>query len=152
MTQAYMISGNEGNAQKGFVLIAAILAMMILTAVGIFALTTSSQDIKVSVRSVSEANALSAAEAGVHILCATFDPTALQNIPKTAVNGSVNASYSIVGLIKTQTISPAGSNITVGNEYAYDVYNAQVTGNDERLNGRVTLRVGITDAVPRSPN
>jgi hypothetical protein len=104
---------------------------------------------------VSEANALSAAEAGVHILCANFNPAgvgALPDIPKTAVNGSVNASYSIVDLTKTQTISPAGSNITVGNEYAYDVYNAQVTGNDERLNGRVTLRVGITRAVLTSPN
>ena len=71
MCRAYKRSAQEKNSEDGFVLVAALIAVMILTALGIWALTTSSQDIKATARSVSEGNALSAAEAGVHIYVQT---------------------------------------------------------------------------------
>src|SRR4030042_132259 len=77
MCMAYKKSGNQRNSQGGFVLVAAIIAVMILMAVGVYALTSSSQDIRAATRSVSEANALAAVEAGTHTLYATFDPTNL---------------------------------------------------------------------------
>lgn len=148
-------SGNEKNSQNGFVLVSALIAVMILMAVGIFALTTSSQDIKATVRSVSEGNALSAAEAGVHTLCATFTPTgvilALPDRPTTTIQGSPTASFNVVGQVRTDIIdiSP-GMGWTEGQKFHYDVYNARVTGFENFLNGRVTLQVGIVDITPRA--
>ena len=84
MCVAYKRSGKERNSQAGFVLVVTILAVMILMAVGVYALTTSSQDIRAAARSVSEANALAAAEAGARTFCSSFNPNNLADIPKTA--------------------------------------------------------------------
>jgi len=61
-------------ARKGFALIAALLANLILLAVGILAVNLSSGDIRVSMRTVGDKKALNAAETGVHELSRLFDP------------------------------------------------------------------------------
>ncbi len=80
-------------------LVAALIAVMILMALGIFALTTSSQDVKATARSVSEGNALSAAEAGVQTLCANFSSNPYNHYTtKTVIQdstGSTNASFIV---------------------------------------------------------
>ena len=55
-------------SEDGFVLIAAIMAVMIMLAVGFFILTTSTQDIRISSRLIGERKALTAAESGVQYL------------------------------------------------------------------------------------
>ena len=49
--------------EEGFALIAAILANLILLAVGIIAINISTQDLRISMRVVGDKKAMSAAEA-----------------------------------------------------------------------------------------
>ena len=73
-------------SEGGFVLIAALMAVMILMAVGFLALTVTSQDILISSRLVGERKALSAAEAGAQQLCVSLNiaaPSAMILLPAT---------------------------------------------------------------------
>jgi hypothetical protein len=74
---------NYQKSEKGFVLIAAIMAVMIMLAVSFFILTTSTQDIRISARLVGERKAMSAAEAGAMALYASAADlaTLAANIP-----------------------------------------------------------------------
>ncbi len=157
MCRAYKRSGKERNSEDGFVLVAALIAVMILTALGIWALTTSSQDIKATARSVSEGNALSAAEAGVHTLYANFNPNVPLYTTKTNIQNSTNASFTVTGLKWYINAPGTAYEINIGGNssgYQYQVYSAQVTGYDNILNGQVSLNIGIINpmAVPVSTN
>ena len=59
--------------ERGFALIAALLANLILLAVGIVALNLSTGDIRISMRVVGDKKAVNAAEAGLHWLTVNFD-------------------------------------------------------------------------------
>ena len=59
--------------EKGFALIAALLANLILLAVGIVALNLSTGDLRISMRAVGDKKAVNAAEAGLHWLTVNFD-------------------------------------------------------------------------------
>ena len=65
MHSAHKIFDYRQKSEGGFVLIAALMAVMILMAVGFFSLTVTSQDILISSRLVGERKALSAAEGGL---------------------------------------------------------------------------------------
>ena len=56
----------KGKDEEGFALIAALLAITILTAVGLLVFAMSTQDIRISGRLVGEKKAVSAAEAGAN--------------------------------------------------------------------------------------
>ena len=60
--------------RKGFALITAILAIMILMALGFLAISVTTGDLKITSRVVGEKKALSAAETGIHRLMQNFDP------------------------------------------------------------------------------
>jgi len=66
------------NSEGGFVLILALIGIMILMAIGYFALTVSTSDMQVASRIIGERKAMSAAEAGVHAVTSNYDsaPTA----------------------------------------------------------------------------
>lgn len=51
---------------QGFAMIAALMALLMLTAVGALVFTVTTQDIRVSTRVVGEKKAFSAAQAGIH--------------------------------------------------------------------------------------
>ncbi len=58
--------------KKGFALVAALMAIWILTAVGVLVFTVSTQDIRISGRLICEKKAFSAAETGLQWLTANF--------------------------------------------------------------------------------
>lgn len=60
------------NSEAGFVLIVALIGIMILLAVGFFALTISTKDLMIASRLVGERKAFSAAESGLHAIGATY--------------------------------------------------------------------------------
>ncbi|MGD0022055.1 MAG: pilus assembly PilX N-terminal domain-containing protein [Smithellaceae bacterium] len=151
MCRVYKRTGKKRNSEDGFVLVAALIAIMILMAIGVYALTTASQDISSTARSVSEGNALSAAEAGVQTLSATFDPNNLADIPNTAVQGSTNASFNVTGLHQTDAIRCQTCCRQLPCDWKYFIYDAHVTGFDKILNGQVNLQIGIMDPNPKSP-
>jgi hypothetical protein len=71
--------GMKKGGESGFALIAALLSIWILTAVGVLVFTVTTQDVRISSRMVGEKKAFLATEAGVHQLTAGFDPSDLNN-------------------------------------------------------------------------
>jgi hypothetical protein len=146
----YKKSFNKKNSSEdGFVLVAAILAVLILMAVGIFALTSASQDINAVTRSVSEGNALSAAEAGVHILASNFDPNVLNDVINQPVLGATKSHYDILSQRYIGNAVAPGFNKASGNEWNFHIYDAAIIGRDDLLSGIVAVKVGVLDPIPK---
>jgi Tfp pilus assembly protein PilX len=133
--------------QNGFALIAAILVMLVLTAVGVLVFATSTDDIRISGRLVGEKRAFSAAEAGIHSLSATFDPqtyAAQTNIPVKA--GSLSR-YSIA-LPARPTNGPSfipyvGASMEEGKQFVLQSYTTTVTGTNTNYDSTVQIQIGV---------
>jgi Tfp pilus assembly protein PilX len=138
--------------EKGFALVAALLANLILLAVGIVAINLSSQDIRVSMKTVADKKAVNAAEAGIHWLTVNFDPANLAAVAVTnqQVDASTdpNTKYTIA-LPTEPTTGPAqiplpgfsiGGSQTWG-QARYDVKG--ITGTNTAYNTTVTIDVGL---------
>jgi Tfp pilus assembly protein PilX len=79
--------------EPGFALIAALLAIWILTAMGLLIFTVTTQDVRISSRMVGEKKAFFSTEAGVHKLVEVFNPLNLNdtiNYNKDVVVDPVN--------------------------------------------------------------
>jgi hypothetical protein len=137
-------------SQNGFALVAAILSILILTAVGLLVVALSTQDIRISGRVVGEEKAFSAAEAGVHRFLQNFDPanlsaSAVSNIQVDPAN-DLDSRYS-VGVPSTPTSGPAavplpGYQISGGVVWGQERFNVGVTGTNTRYNSLARLSVG----------
>jgi len=136
--------------ERGFTLIVAIMAILILLALGFLALSVSTGDLQITQRVVGERKALMAAEAGVQILTSTFSPANL-----TAISGVVDANvdpasrYTIsVPTVAGGTGVPAflampGYAISGGQEWGQKMYTANVTGENTNYGSKVTIEVGF---------
>jgi Tfp pilus assembly protein PilX len=137
--------------QKGFALITAILAIMILMALGFLALSTSTEDIKISSRVVGEKKALSAAETGIHRLMQNFDPAAMSGSQATnvqvdsAADPSSRYSISNVGRPASgpEMLALRGYSIGGGQQWGQRRYVGSVTGNNTAYGSSVTIDVGM---------
>lgn len=155
LVRKYFFSGRK--SEEGFVLIAAILATMIMIALGLYALTTTTQDIRISSRLVAERKAFSAAECGLHTLCLTFDPAmaALNNQACDAANDP-NNRFDIAAPARNAALPdiPAiGSDITGGKRWVSQIFDTTITGRDQSYNSSVPVAVGVTfGPVPEDPS
>ncbi|MHB9097956.1 MAG: PilX N-terminal domain-containing pilus assembly protein [Syntrophales bacterium] len=95
----------NGN-QKGFALITAILAIMILMALGYLVISVSTGDLKISGSVVGEKKALSAAETGIHRMMQNFDPANIAGVEASAVPVDTGADAADPG--SKYTISDVG--------------------------------------------
>jgi hypothetical protein len=144
-------------SEGGFVLVAALMAVMILMALGFFILTTTSQDLRMSSRLVGERKAFSAVECGLHTLCLTFDPAmaALNNQACDAANDP-NNRFDIAAPERNEVLPdiPAiGSDITGGKRWVSQVFDTTITGRDQNYNSSVPVAVGVTfGPVPEDPS
>jgi Tfp pilus assembly protein PilX len=137
--------------QRGFALITAILAIMILMALGFLALSTSTEDLKISSRVVGEKKALSAAETGIHRLMQSFDPAAMT--ATQAANVQVDAAadptsrYTISAVGRPasgpEMLALRGYSIGGGQQWGQRRYVGSVTGNNTSYNSSVTIDVGM---------
>jgi len=140
------------HAKKGFALIAALLAIWILTAVGILVFTVSTQDIRISSKVVGEKKAFSAVEAGIHRFMQNFDPTNLsasavsnaQVDPTTDPDSRYTISTPYQPTTGPVTVPLAGYAITGGQQWGQKRFNAEVSGTNTRYNSlvRVTICAG----------
>jgi Tfp pilus assembly protein PilX len=139
----------EGHS--GFSLVVVILAILILTALGYLALSVTTTDLRITNRIVGEKKALTAAEAGVHILTGSFSPS---NI--TAITGSVDpvndpaSTYAIDVATTPDAASgmPAfmpmqGYSIAGGQEWGQKIYETSVTGANSNYGSSVQIDVGF---------
>jgi hypothetical protein len=146
--------------KKGFALVTAILAIMILMALGLLALSVTTGDLKITSRIVGEKKALSAAETGIHRLMQNFDPSDITGaqVTDTQVDAAADPTsrYSInnVGLPASGSafLPLKGYAIGGGKSWGQRRYVGQVTGTNTKYNSSVTIAVGMGyGPVPISP-
>lgn len=139
------------DSEKGFVLMAAILACVILLALAMLVIQLSTQDLRISARVVGEKKAFSAAETGIHQLIQTFNPanlaaSAATNIAVDAVNAP--GDFYTIGAPAVPTTGPvfipmAGYSIGGGQSWGQRRYEVDVTGRNTSYNTRVDIGVGV---------
>jgi Tfp pilus assembly protein PilX len=149
MVSTFKIFNYRQKSEKGFILIAAIMAVMIMLAVSFFILTTATQDIRMSSRLVGERKALSAAEAGVQAIYANSSSiaalTATNNVNVDSTNDPAT-SYSYT----TPTNTNAQTSLAGGCEGCVSyIWGIDVTGVDSNYGSSVTINIGI--APPPTP-
>jgi hypothetical protein len=114
-------------------LVTALFAMLIIVAVGVYALTMTSQDIGTTGRYVCERRSFSAADTGLTALCQAFDPNTLvagTNIQVDPANDP-SSTYSYTKPTRntlTPSVPASGSDIVIGKNWIFELYNGSVTG------------------------
>ena len=148
----------ERQEDSGFVLIAALLTIWILTAVGMLVFTVTTQDVRISSRLVGEKKAFFATEAGVHRLVQGFDPMVdlkeLQGSDKKyGIDFPVDEmgdpdSWYKIGNPQVPTKGPAaiplpGYTVGGGQQWGATRYVATVTGKNDRYRSMVQVDTGL---------
>jgi Tfp pilus assembly protein PilX len=138
------------NNNKGFALIAAILANLLLLIFGIVALNLSTQDLRLSAKSVGEKKALSAVESGIHVLTSTLDPANMASVAvsNVAYNAEEPSNRYSIGTPAPPVSGPAmipmaGFSIGGGQVWGQTRYDMQVTGANTDYNTRISVKVGM---------
>jgi len=136
--------------KTGFALVAALMAIWILTAVGILVFTVSTQDLRVSTRLVGEKKAFSAMETGINALTRDFDydnPALSKKDNQLADTGGSDAGarYTIEEpWIPRPTEGPAFiSYIGFSEKWGRARYLTDVIGSNTRYGSRMETHVGI---------
>ncbi len=135
-------------SEKGFALIAAILASLILLAVGMLVISLTTGDLRSSVRVVCDKRALSATETGIQQLMISFNPDNLAASAVSNIQADPSDStqrYTIVAptLMKLPPLYLAGYAISAGQGWGMNRYQSQVTGTNTTCNSTTTVNVGI---------
>jgi hypothetical protein len=149
--------------EKGFALVAAILAGLILLAVGILVINMSTGDLRSSAVTVGDKKALSATESGIHRLVQDFSPdsttwTAANNYTTNCtatspaydwrpINSGIDANTQFAVCAPTQSNLPPvtlpGFALGPGQEWAMMRYNGRVAGKNTSYNSFITVDIGI---------
>jgi Tfp pilus assembly protein PilX len=150
-----------GNYEQGFVLIVALMAILILTAIGFFALTMVSGDLMISYRLTGERKALSAAESGALAVFADASQTFQQMVLNPASNciqvdptNDPSTCYIVVSTSNTFFQTSGGAGQCTGCQ-AF-IYKTDITGMEtSAYNSSVTISIGMvpppTPALPNIP-
>jgi hypothetical protein len=138
--------------EQGFIIVLALLAVLLLTAVGALVFNLTTQDIRVSTRSVGEKKAFSGAQAGIHRLSEYSN-----------VNGGLIANYVVSGMVVDSSSDPytkysianltilgipaslpmAGFEITGAKHWGQTVTTKTVAGTNDLYNSRVEIDTAI---------
>jgi Tfp pilus assembly protein PilX len=151
--------GNSGK-EKGFALVTALLAIMILLALGFLALTVTTGDLRITSRVVGEKKAMAAAETGIHRLVENFDPTNMAGSQVADVQVGATADpdsrYTVSNLgvpaSGAESLPLKGYAIGGGKTWGQRRYMGSVTGVNTRYTSSVTIALGMGfGPVPISP-
>jgi Tfp pilus assembly protein PilX len=139
--------------ERGFALIAALLANLILLAVGIVAINFSTQDIRISMKVLGDKKALNAAEAGIHRLTLIFDPDNLSSLTSTTftqvdTGGDAGTKYKVTRAVQASGLGSAPvlmPGYSAGGAVAWGQkrYDADVQGNNDTYGTSVKVQVGL---------
>ena len=145
----------EKKSEGGFVLIAALMGIMILLAVGFFALTVSTSDLKIASNLIAERKAFSAAESGVHEICRLLNPAALSSISWTQID-SVNdptVEYRVDLPVRNSSLPSiplAGYDLSKG--YVASLFDTTVYGRDTSYTPDAETSISIGTAHAPNPS
>lgn len=135
------------HSEKGFALIAAIIACVILIALGALVVALSTGDIKTSSRVVGDKRAMAAVEKGIHRMMQNF-------VPNNPVANEKNFSETVADDLAVDThsryeivfVSPGNPRSMIGydlTKWGMTTLNMNVTGQNTLHNTRVTIGVGV---------
>ncbi len=140
------------NSEKGFALVAALIAVVMLLALGALVIALSTGDLKTSSQVVADKRAMEAAEKGIHHLVRSFDPLARATCAQSSADTTdvavdPHSQYSISAPVPASTTGGFVDFVTmVGQDmryYGMAKYVSNVTGYNTLYNTRVTIEVGI---------
>jgi Tfp pilus assembly protein PilX len=139
------------SCEKGFALVTALIACVILFALAMLILQLSTGDLRVSSRSVGDKKAGSAAETGIHRLVQNFNPANLAASAVTNLQVDPNndpASVYTIGTPALPTVGPVflpmqGYSIGGGQSWGQRRYVVDVTGQNTAYNTQVSVNTGI---------
>ncbi len=146
--------GGVISSARGFALVAAILACLILMALAILVISLSTGDLRTSATVVGDKKSLSAVESGIHKLSQNFDPSATtanfglgasttwQNVDATNDPGS-QYRYSAAAASTMPPLTLAGYSMEAGQGWGMTRYNIIVEGQNTNYNTRAQVDVGI---------
>jgi hypothetical protein len=147
----------EIRKDPGFALIAALLTIWVLTAMGLLVFTVTTQDVRISSRMVGEKKAFFATEAGVHKLAEVFNPLNLSdpaNYNKDVVVDPVHdkdqasqfkiAAPRIPGSKEgPASIALSGYSSGGGQQWGSARYLSRVTGRNNNYQSTVQVDTGV---------
>ena len=136
--------------QPGFALIAALLAIWILSALGILVFTVTTQDVRISSRMVGEKKAFYAMEAGIHMLTQKFDPLNLDKAYPAGFPVDPGDPHSVY-TIGTPAVPDKGPGsipipgyiVGGGQQWGFSRFVARVTGTNTKYQSTVEVDVGV---------
>jgi hypothetical protein len=150
----------NGN-QRGFALVTAILAIMILMALGYLVISVSTGDLKISSRIAGEKKTLTAAETGVHRLTRGFigNPVTLSSIlddggvtqllgVERQADPADPASRYTISTLAPSTVGPPTRDLPGFSDWKQKSYSGRVTGRNTAFGSNVQIDVGIGYAAP----
>jgi hypothetical protein len=137
--------------EPGFALIAALLAIWILTAMGLLVFTVTTQDVRISSRMVGEKKAFFATEAGVHRLAEWFSPLKLDDTrynTSTPVDSTYPESQFQIATPAPPPKGPAaialaGYSAGGGQQWGAARYLSRVTGKNTNYQSTVQVDTGV---------
>ena len=142
------------SGKQGFALIAALMIFWVLIGLGMLVFSVTTQDLRVSSRTVGERKAFTAAESGIHALMPTFNPaspssSAVSNVAVDATSsGDPHTTYTIAAppgpggwypTSEPHAIPIPGYDAKWGRQR----FLAQVSGTNTAYNSSVQINVGI---------
>jgi hypothetical protein len=140
----------EKQSEEGFALVAALIATMILLAIGILVISLSTGDLKTSSVVVGDKKALAAVESGIHNITQTFDPgnagyglsSAWQQIDSANDPG---AQYRVLlsGVSSYPALPMPGYSMESGQGWGMSRFNVRVEGQHTSYNSDVQVDVGM---------
>jgi hypothetical protein len=136
------------NSQRGFILIVALIACVILAALGVLVVSLSTGDQKTSSATFGEKKALGAMESGFHIITRSFGidnlgavyvlPSGWQPVDPVYAPG---AQYSISPPIQSALPPLQISWYTIG--YGLSRFDTTIAGRDTTYNSQINVAVGV---------
>ncbi|MGZ3597157.1 MAG: hypothetical protein ACXWMS_05185 [Syntrophales bacterium] len=139
---------SKKDSEEGFALIAAIMACLILLALGMLVISLSTQDIRVSTKIVGEKRALAAVDTGISALSQVFDPNNPVLVPVSTDIVAGVSKYTFNYPTTRPTVGPitiplAGFSIGGGQRWGQSRYNLDVIGENTPYRTQVAVGVGI---------
>jgi len=144
----------HGRAERGFALIASLLALWILAALGILVFTVTTQDVRISSKTVGEKKAFLAAESGVSWLAQNFNPATITSGPPYNTPQSIGPSASDPNSQFTvtppaaptsgpSTLPAPGYEIGGGEVWGQTRWVSTVTGQNTNYRTNIQIQVGL---------
>lgn len=136
--------------EKGFALVAAIIACVILTALALLVISMSTGDLKTSSQVLGNKRAFLATESAIHQLTQTFDPAASnlglgsgwQYIDTTNDPGS-QYRYTSSATAPLTPLALPGYSIEAGQGWGMSRFEVTVDGRNTTYNSTMSVEIGV---------